>query len=114
MSWTTGAPVVRHAYRRRIFDDLESTLAMIDRHKRGRDLLRKWTLGLACKVVDREMRKVKTSLTTKATEVTPDFIEAWLFSGFQNVVKENVPVLCELLIIQRGSLQPRGRYLDDG
>jgi len=85
------------SYRHRVFDDLESTLSKIDRHKRGREILRKWALSLACKIVDREMQKVKRAFTMKTTEITPDFVKAWSFSGLQNVVKEKAPTLCELL-----------------
>jgi len=99
------------SYRRRVFDELESTLARIDRHKRGREILRKWTLSLACKTVDREMRKVKGAFTMKTTEITPDFVEAWSFSGLQNVVKEKAPTLCELLCagVQTGRARNKGK-----
>jgi hypothetical protein len=84
-------------YRRRVFDDLELTLSRIDRHKRGREILRRWALGLSCRVIDREMRKVKRAFTMKTGETTPDSAEAWSFYGLRNVVEEKAPVLCELL-----------------
>jgi len=85
------------SYRRRVFDDLESTLARIDRYKRGRDILNKWALNLLCRIVDREMRKVKRAFTMKTNEITPEFVEAWSFSGLQSVIEERAPVLCKLL-----------------
>jgi len=85
------------SYRRRVFDNLESTLTRIDRHKRGRDILNKWALSLLCRIVDREMRKVKRAFTMKTNEITPEFVEAWSFSGLQNVIEERAPILCELL-----------------
>ena len=45
------------SYRRRVFDDLESTLTRIDRHRRGREVLRQWTLKSMCEVVNREVQK---------------------------------------------------------
>jgi hypothetical protein len=85
------------AYRRRVFDDLESILTRIDRYKRGRGILRKWALALMCKTIDREMRKVKKAFTMKTAEITPDFVEGWSFSGLQGVAEENAPTLFELL-----------------
>ena len=85
------------SYRRRVFDDLESTLARIDQHRRGRVILRKWALGLSCKIVDCEMRKVKRAFTMKTSEITPEFVEAWSFSGLQSVIEVKAPTLCELL-----------------
>ena len=43
----------------------------------------------------------------KTTDITPDFVEAWSFSGLQNVVKEKAPTLCELL--QAGIQTTRAR-----
>ena len=83
------------AYRRWVFDGLESILTRIDRHKRG--ILRMWALTLMCKAIDREMCKVKKAFTMKTAEVTPDFVEGWSFFGLQGVAEENAPTLCELL-----------------
>jgi hypothetical protein len=69
----------------------------VDQHKRGRDILKKWTLSLFCKVVDRETRKVKKAFTMKTSEIAPEFVEAWSLSGLQGVVEEESLVLCELL-----------------
>jgi len=85
------------SYRRWVFDNLESILARIDQHKRGRKILGIWALSLMCKIIDREMRKVKKAFTMKTTEITPDFVEAWSFSSLRNVVEEEAPTLCKLL-----------------
>ena len=84
--------------RRWIFDDLESTLARIYQYKKGRRILRLWSLDLVCRVVDQEMRKVKKAFTMNTKDITPEFVEAWSFSGFQMVIKENAPTLCEVLL----------------
>ena len=86
------------SYRRWVFDDLESTLAQIDQYKRGREILRNWSLNLVCKVVDREMRKVKKVFAMNTREITPEFVEAWSFSGFRDAIKANAPTLCEVLL----------------
>jgi len=81
------------SYGRRVFVNLESTLTRIARHKRGRDILNKWVLSLLCRIVDREMRKVKRAFTMKTNEITPEFVGAWSFSGLQNVIEERAPIL---------------------
>ena len=84
--------------RRWIFDDLESILTKIYQYKRGRKILRDWSLRFTCKVVDREMQKIKKAFTMNTREITPEFVEAWSFSGFQTAIKENAPTLCEVLL----------------
>lgn len=101
------------SYRRRVFDDLESILGRIDRRKRGREILRKWTLSSMSKVVDREMRKVKSAFTMKTTEITPDFVEAWSFTSLRNVVKEKAPTLCELLCVGVQTTRARNKRKKD-
>ena len=76
-------PVVHH------IDNLESTLARIDRYKSGQDILNKWALSLLCRIIDREMRKVKRAFTMKTNEITPEFVEAWSFSDLQSVTEES-------------------------
>ena len=85
------------SYRRRLFDDLELMLSRIDQHKRGREILRTWALSLSCKIIDHEMRKVKRAFTMRTSKITPDFVEAWSFSGLRSTVEEKAPILCELL-----------------
>jgi len=81
------------SYQRWVFDDLESTLARIDQYKRGREILRNWSLSPMCKVVDREMRKVKKAFAMKTREITPEFVETWSFSGFREAIKANTPTI---------------------
>lgn len=77
------------SYRRWFFADLESILTQIDKCKKGREILRRWTLDLVCEIVDREMRKVTKAFTIKTTAITPGFVEAWSFSSLQSVVGAN-------------------------
>ena len=86
------------SYRRWMFDDLESILTRIDRYKKGRNTLRSWSLSSTCKIVDREMRKVKQAFAMNTKEITPEFVEAWSFPGFQRAIKEKAPTLCEVLL----------------
>ena len=86
------------SYRRWMFDDLESILARIDQYKRGREILRTWSVSFVCKLVDREMHKVKKALTMKTSEITPVFVEAWSFPTFQDVIGRNAPTLCQVLL----------------
>ena len=95
------------SYRRRVFDTLESTLTKVNQHKRGREILRRWTLTSMCDSVDREMQKLKRAFTMKTTDITPDFVEAWSFSGLRNIVEEKAPTLCELL--HAGIQTPRAK-----
>jgi hypothetical protein len=85
------------SYRRWLFDGLESTLARVDERRRGRGTLRKWSLRLTSRVINREMQKIRMALTMKTVELTPDFAETWSFSGLHNVVKHEAPTLSELL-----------------
>jgi hypothetical protein len=69
------------SYRRWLFDGLESTLDKVDEHRRGREILRKWSLSLTSRVINREMQKIRIAFTMKTAEITPDFVETWSFSG---------------------------------
>ena len=86
------------SHRRWVFDDLESILTRIYRYKKGRNTLRAWTLSSTCKIVDREMHKVKQVFAMNAREITPEFVEAWSLASFQRAIKEKAPTLCEVLL----------------
>jgi len=99
LSYIVGDPNPRCvSYRRWMFDNLESLLDQINQHNGGREALRDWSLTLVCKTVTQEMEKVKKAFTMKTSEITPEFVEAWSFPGFQDVVSKNAPTLCQILL----------------
>jgi len=48
-----------------------------------------------CRIVDHEVRKAKRAFILKTSEITPEVVEAWPFSGLQGAVGEKTPVPCE-------------------
>jgi len=99
LSYIVGDPNPRCvSYRRWLFDNLESILDQIVQYKGGREVLENWSLSFVCDAVAREMEKVKKAFTTKTSEITPEFVEAWSFPGFQDVVSRNAPILCQVLL----------------
>ena len=86
------------AYRRWVFEDLESMLDQIDEYKEGRQILKRWSREFTCKVVDREMQKVQKAFTMTTDGITPEFVETWSFSRLQETIERSAPTLCAILL----------------